>query len=73
MTNSQAFCLKVKDIDSSSPSGRARALSGCCMSHYAPRESERGLYRFQDRLSGLDFVYVLILYLSSITEAYELI
>ena len=48
-----AFCLKVKDIDSSSPSGRARALSGRCMPDYAPRESERGLYHFQDRLSRL--------------------
>ena len=51
MTNDQAvwpsFCLKVKDIDSSSPSGRARALSGRCMPDYALRESERGLYRFR--------------------------
>ena len=57
MTNSQAFLaiilLKVKDIDSSAPSGRVRALSGHCMPDYAPRESERGLYQYQDRLSGL--------------------
>ena len=67
------FCLKVKDIDSSSPSGRARALSGRCMPDYALRESERGLYHFHpDCNFQILFVYCVCMSMPYGSCTYEL-
>ena len=57
MTNGQAFLAVILPESERRrlkfTVRRARALSGRCMPDYAPRESERGLYRYQDRLSPL--------------------